>query len=295
MAPSLLHETAIPVRPEAGCNGIIRFTPEKFSSTFISGLKTKIFYKTLSVYKNSVFFVGPLVSWYFLFKCERYVKITEYFSFVPIWTHPRRVSYLEVEAASLEHCGEIEVPVEEALLFGDSLGHPQPGMCIENRLDPGRCTSESPLVGLVLVEFCPVVHIRHRRLVRFAGKLLSSRFVGRFAKQLLAGVDPFLDIRGCDLSFGKWPEPQCTPSIHHPAQTLIRPIRVCELGFDFCPSHCRPWSRLLETPHADGPPGLGLSDGQTLERDLPEHVGLFREPDEPGDLPVGLRIAELRS
>src|SRR5699024_5234133 len=67
------------------------------------------------------------------------------------------------------------------------------------------------------------------------------------------------------------------------------------LRFNLSTGHRRPWSGLLETPHADGPSGLGLSDGQTLECDCPEHVCLFREPDEPGDLPVGLRIAELRS
>src|SRR5699024_4970919 len=56
---------------------------------------------------------------------------------VPTGTHPRRVSELKVEPAVGKDRGEVEIPVEEALLFGDSLGHPQPGMCIEYRLDPG--------------------------------------------------------------------------------------------------------------------------------------------------------------
>src|SRR5699024_5788523 len=128
----------------------------------------------------------------------------------------------------------------------------------------------------------------------FAGCLLRPRFFGRLAKQLLAGVDPIFDAGRSDLGFGQRPEPQCTPSIHDSPQTLIRPIWVLQFRFDLRPRHRRPWSRLLKTPHADGPSGLGLGYRQTLERNLPEHIGLLRQPDDSTDLPSLLRIAELR-
>src|SRR5699024_4612101 len=86
--------------------------------------------------------------------------------------HPRRVSELEVEAAALKHCGEVEIPVEEALLFGDPLCHLQPGMCLENRLDPGGSTRKRPLAGLELVKFCPIIDVEHRCLSCFAGSLV---------------------------------------------------------------------------------------------------------------------------
>ena len=56
---------------------------------------------------------------------------------VPTGTHPRRVSELKVEPSSFEHRGEVEIPMEEALLFGDRFSDPQPRVLIEDLLDGG--------------------------------------------------------------------------------------------------------------------------------------------------------------
>src|SRR5699024_8967712 len=101
----------------------------------------------------------------------------------------------------------------------------------------------------------------------------------RFTKQLFTAIDPFLDAGRRNLRFGERPEPQRAPSVHHPSQALIRSIRVRELRFNLSTGHRRPWSGLLETPHADGPSGLGLSDGQTLECVCLEHVCMYRGVD----------------
>src|SRR5699024_8071279 len=91
-------------------------------------------------------------------------------------THPRRVSELESEAIAFKDCGEVELPVEEALLLGNRFGDVQPRMGLKNCLYSGSSTRQSTLVGFEFVQFRPVVDVEHRCLAGFPGGLLTPRF-----------------------------------------------------------------------------------------------------------------------
>src|SRR5699024_4982510 len=108
---------------------------------------------------------------------------------VPAGTHPRRVSELEIEAIAFKDCGEVELPVEEALLLGNRFGDVQPRMGLKNCLYSGSSTRQSTLVGFEFVQFRPVVDVEHRCLAGFPGGLLTPRFLVSLAEQLFAGVD----------------------------------------------------------------------------------------------------------
>ena len=103
--------------------------------------------------------------------------------------HPRRVTDLQVEAAAGEDRGEVEVPVEEALLLGDPLAHHQPRMLARApRRSPRRRRSRAPAP----------------RRVPSSSQLVAAPSVTGLARRRVASRAPS----------GLRPSSACRPAIH---------------------------------------------------------------------------------
>src|SRR5450759_2525798 len=88
-------------------------------------------------------------------QAEPRVALSKDESVVPGWPHPWRVAELQAEAATTgEHRRECQLPMEEALIFAQPLGHAQP-VVRPQHLGDGPHLRERALLLLSEVEVSP--------------------------------------------------------------------------------------------------------------------------------------------
>ena len=174
--------------------------------------------------------------------------------------------------------GEVELPVEEALLGSDLLADAEPRVLREDEVD-GHGAGESEVERLVVAELVPA---------GAGGEGLVAPSVLRLSlmssEEHLEGVDPLGEGGRLDAFLREGPEPQGAPGVHDPAQPLVGATLVGECLLDLLALHCAAGPHGVGSPDGDAAPDLGLGDAQALQGDLPERLDPAREVDEDVDL-----------
>ena len=154
MSPSLLHEAPIQIRLQPNEVRILlhRANERSCRSHVRCAVKDEI--SGVIDRQREVAVLGVLLRSRFRLELPPWVSFCEKGFDVRTRADPWRVADLKVEATPCEDGGEVESPVEEALLIGHALSGNKPGVL---RCDPVdiRGEREGQVIALGLIEFVP--------------------------------------------------------------------------------------------------------------------------------------------
>ena len=191
---------------------------------------------------------------------------------VPTRPHPRRVAHLQVKTTTTKDSGEVEFPVEEAVLLGNLLSFLQPRSLRNKRRDVSDGSGVDPVIELSIAQSVPVdVLIEHGLAAPARSSCAPAVFKGR-AQQLFKCLEPFIDRGRLHICFCQRPEPQSTPGIHYTAQTLVRAIRILQGLFNLRASNSRSGQCFFPAPQRYRPPHFFFGNKQPVQREFPQCV-----------------------
>ncbi|MPM40543.1 hypothetical protein SDC9_87187 [bioreactor metagenome] len=220
--------------------------------------------------------------------------------------HPRRVADLQVEAAVAEDRREVELPVEEALLGGDPLAHPEPRVVGEHRRDRVGAGALDLQILLVSQRLPSVGRGEGRRPVRCltaTGPVVTEDLAQRGDPLVQVGradqrrVEPLGAPAPRRLETPRAlaphrgvvqrPEPQRTPGVHHPPQPLVGAVRVGERRLDLLAGDGRAGQMFVKLPDRDAPARFPLGDDQPAVGEHPHRLHLAGQVGQGGHLACG--------